>query len=75
MKVMLKTHEVKRELARRNISQNGLAIKLGITSGYCSQLLAGVRCPSPALRSKLMGELRLPFETLFSFAEPSSANQ
>ena len=73
MRVRIKSDEVKRELTRRNISQNGLAIKLGITSGYCSQLLTGARCPSADIRQKLQDALHLPFESLFTIAEANEA--
>lgn len=75
LKVQLKIQPVKRELTRRNISQNGLAIKLGITSGYCSQLLSGVRRPSPDIRQKLMDVLQLPFESLFIIEDAEKVNQ
>ena len=53
-------------IARQNISQNELARRLGITSGYMSQLVCGTRCPSPRLRRKMLGHLdSLTFDDLF----------
>lgn len=36
------------------MSQNWLAARAGVTSGYMSQLMDGSRCPSPKLRQQLM---------------------
>jgi transcriptional regulator with XRE-family HTH domain len=53
-------------IARQNISQNELARRLGITSGYMSQLVCGTRCPSPRLRRKMLEHLdSLSFDDLF----------
>ncbi len=65
LKVRLRSDRVREALLRRNISQNSLADRLHISSGYCSQLLAGTRCPSPRLRSRLMGELKEDFDAIF----------
>jgi transcriptional regulator with XRE-family HTH domain len=48
------------------MSQNEFAVKLGISSGYMSQLVCGTRCPSPKLRRRLL-ELSDPltFNDLF----------
>ena len=54
MIVELKNSEIKRQLARENITQNQLAQRLGITSGYMSQLICGTRNPSPKLRLRMM---------------------
>ena len=70
MRARLKTERVREILFRRSISQNCLAIRLNISSGYCSQLLSGTRSPSPRLRMKLMRELKEDFDTLF---EPISS--
>lgn len=65
MKARLNTERVREILLRRSISQNCLAAKLKISSGYCSQLLSGTRTPSPRLRARLMKELKEDFDTLF----------
>lgn len=54
MIVKLNNNELKLQLARKNMSQNWLAQRLGVTSGYISQLMCGVRNPSPRLREKIM---------------------
>ena len=59
-------------LLRRNISQNNLAQRLGISSAYCSQLLAGKRCPSPALRERIQLELHAEFDLLFVIVDEAS---
>ena len=41
-------------LTRKNLSQNWLAKRLGISSGYMSQLLTGKRAPSPQLRARIL---------------------
>ena len=65
LKAKLKTGRVREILLRRSISQNYLAGRLKISSGYCSQLLSGTRTPSPRLRVKLMKELKEDFDALF----------
>jgi len=54
MKVYLKTSAIQKKLIRKNKSQNWLADRFGITSGYMSQLMDGSRNPSPVLREKIM---------------------
>lgn len=41
-------------LTRKNLSQNWLAKRLNISSGYMSQLLTGQRTPSPSLRARIL---------------------
>jgi len=53
VKVYLKKEVVENLLARKHLSQNWLALKLDISSGYMSQLLNGERCPSPKIRKKI----------------------
>jgi transcriptional regulator with XRE-family HTH domain len=65
MKAKINSDRVREILFKRSISQNSLAHKLQISSGYCSQLLSGTRTPSPGLRRKLMRELKADFDTLF----------
>jgi len=65
MRAKLNTKRVQDILFRRSISQNYLASRLKISSGYCSQLLSGTRSPSPQLRVRLMRELKMDFDALF----------
>jgi transcriptional regulator with XRE-family HTH domain len=64
-KVKLRADAVGQYLLRKGCSQNLLATRLGISSGYCSQLIHGARCPSPVLREKLMRTLGTDFDALF----------
>lgn len=66
MIVDLKSKEVKKRLARKNMSQNGFAKKLGITSGYMSQLMCGIRHPSPKLRQSISDYFGCEFDDIFS---------
>ena len=53
-------------LNRLNITQNELACKAGISSGYLSQLMSGTRCPSAEVRRNLMEVLGITeFDDLF----------
>jgi len=55
--VKLKASTLKRHLAKRNLSQNSFARRIGVTSGYMSQLLCGERNPSPELRERIIKKL------------------
>ena len=53
-------------ITERNMSQNELARKVGISSGYLSQLISGRKCPSPEVRRKLQAALEVDsFKDLF----------
>lgn len=66
IRVRVRSEKVQQLLVRRNYSQNGLARRLHVSSGYMSQLLHGTRSPSPRLREKLMDVLRVDdFDMLF----------
>ena len=54
MKVFLKRKDIKEKLIRKCKSQNWLAYRLKVSSGYMSQLMDGSRNPSPKLREKIM---------------------
>ena len=69
MKAKLNGDRVREILFTQCISQNFLAHRLKISSGYCSQILSGARTPSPRLRQKLMRVLKEDFETLFEQIE------
>ncbi len=53
-------------LKERDISQNELARRVGISSGYLSQLMSGSAHPSPEVRESLQRELGLDFDDLFT---------
>ena len=66
LKVTVKQSEVERLLAKRNLSQNAFADRLGISSGYMSQLMRGSRYPSAELRAKILRSLRgVGFDDIF----------
>jgi len=70
IKVKINKTVVEKEIARRNLSLNMLAIKAGISSGYISQLINGDRYPSPQLREKLQKALQpLTFDDIFIIEE------
>ena len=53
-------------LNRLNLSQNELARRAGIRSGYMSQLIGGQRFASPGVRRRLMHALGVTeFDDLF----------
>jgi len=54
MIVALRKYRIQEQLALKNISQNWCAKRLGICSGYMSQLMCGQRNPSPDLRERIM---------------------
>ena len=65
-RVKLNRKAVELAIIRRNLTQNGLARRLDISSGYMSQIMTGDRCPSAAIRQRLL--LYLPehtFDDLF----------
>lgn len=59
MIVALKKGKIKRTLARKNMSQNAFAFRIGVSSGYMSQLMSGIRNPSPLLRERILTALKL----------------
>jgi transcriptional regulator with XRE-family HTH domain len=65
LKAKVRRQAVQDMLFRRSISQNNLAQRLGVSSGYFSQLMTGGRCPGPGLRQKMMRELKVDFDSLF----------
>ena len=65
-RVRLDPRAVWDRLNRHNMTQNGLARRVGITSGYLSQLMTGTRCPSAEVRRRLQEVLEIPrFADLF----------
>ena len=72
IRVRLNQGAVLRAIARRNMSQNMLAIRAGISSGYISQIMCGTRNPSPRVRQKLQDVLApLTFDDIFIIEEIS----
>ena len=64
--VRLNPDAVWERLNRLNVSQNELARRVGITSGYLSQLMTGTRRPAPATRCRLQLELQAEnFDDIF----------
>ena len=59
MVVALRSGKIKQILARKNMSQNAFAFRIGVSSGYMSQLMSGIRNPSPLLRERLLTVLKL----------------
>ncbi len=59
MVVAIKSEAIRKILARKNMSQNWFAGQLGVSSGYMSQLMTGVRNPSPDLRIKILEKLKM----------------
>jgi len=65
-KFSLRQKTVLNYLAKKNLSQNWLARRLGISSGYMSQVLTGKRNLSPCMRAKFLKHFEtLTFEDLF----------
>jgi len=70
MKVYLKNKYVEKRLIKKNMSQNWLASRAGVSSGYMSQLMDGSRHPSPKLRQRLMDIFpECEFDDLFLIKE------
>jgi len=65
-----------RAIARRNMSQNMLAIRVGSSSGYISQIMCGTRTPSPKMREKLLTVLApLTFDDIFIIEENGNGSK
>jgi len=70
MKVRIRGNAVKRILARKNLSQNWLAMRVETSTGYMSQLMTGVRNPSAKMRSKILDVLKdCQFDDVFVIVE------
>jgi transcriptional regulator with XRE-family HTH domain len=59
MVVALRGAKIRQILARKNMSQNNFAYRIGASSGYMSQLMSGIRNPSPLLRERILTALKL----------------
>ena len=65
-RVKLNPDRVWKLMHRRHISQNELAKLSGMSSGYLSMLMRGIRCPSPERRRRLMKALGVTrFDDMF----------
>ena len=65
-KARLRPEPVWELITRRNMSQNELARRSDISSGYLSQLISGRKSPSPEVRRRLQAALEVScFEDLF----------
>lgn len=69
LKAKLRSEYVQEHLLRRNMSQAKLARRLGVSTGYMSQLMTGQRMPGPVLRLRLMNEFSVGFDTLFEITK------
>jgi transcriptional regulator with XRE-family HTH domain len=66
LRVKLNREFVEMVLARRNLSQNGLARNLGVSSGYISQIMTGRRFISAKMRQRMLRYFRgYTFNDLF----------
>ena len=70
LKVRVRQGEVERFLIRRNLSRNAFAERLGISSGYMSQLMQGSRYPSAELRARILRSLKnIKFDDVFEIVD------
>ena len=70
LKVKVKGSDIERLLAKRNLSHNAFATRLGISRGYMSQLVRGERYPSAELRAKILRSLRnVTFDDVFEIVD------
>jgi len=64
---------LKRAIALTNISQNAFARKTGVSPSYMSQVLMGIKNPSPQTRGKILSVLTpLTFDDLFTIEDQAS---
>ena len=74
--VKINQSTVLKAIARRNMSQNMLAIRVGSSSGYISQIMCGTRNPSPRMREKLQSALSpLTFDDIFIIEESENGSK
>ncbi len=66
VRVSLNRQALEIAITRRNISQNALAQKLGVSKSYLSQVITGKREPSASMRRRILEYLRdYTFDDLF----------
>lgn len=79
VKVVLRAADLQRLLAKMNKSQNWLAFRMQISSGYMSQLMSGQRRPSPRMREKFLSALQefqeCGFDDLFRIEKGSDGRK
>ena len=76
IRVRMNQSAVLRAIAKRNMSQNMLAIRVGSSSGYISQIMCGTRNPSPRMREKLQSVLApLTFDDIFIIEESGNGTK
>ena len=69
-RILLNAQALWKRLDLLNMTQNELARRAGVTSGYISLLVGGRRCPSPELRRRFMETLGVTdFHELFIVEE------
>ncbi len=74
--VKINQSAVLKAIARRNMSQNMLAMRVGSSSGYISQIMCGTRNPSPMMREKLQNALApLTFDDIFIIEESDNGSR
>ena len=70
LRVKVKTRAIWRLLVRRNMTQNDLARKAGISSGHLSMMVNGERHPSAYVRRKMLEALApVEFDEIFEIEE------
>ena len=75
LKIMLNREFVEKVLTRRNISQNGLAKRLRISSSYMSQIMNGGRYISARMRRRIFRYFRrYDFNDVFIIIEDNKEN-
>lgn len=76
LKVLVRQREVEHFLTKRNLSRNAFAERLGISSGYMSQLMRGNRYPSAELRAKILRSLKnVTFDDIFQIVDADEAQE
>lgn len=66
LKVKVNSRKIREIILKKNLSQNNIAKRMGISSAYMAQLLNGERCPSPVTRQKFQDYFKdCSFDELF----------
>ena len=69
MKVRIRGDAIRLVLARKNMSQNWLAMKVQTSTGYMSQLINGTRNPSGRMRNRILEVLKdCEFDDIFEIS-------
>lgn len=76
VKVRLKRQAFDIALVKQNLSQRRLALKLGMSRAYLSQVATGKRQPSAFLRQRLLDFFKgYSFDDLFAIEENGSESK